>query len=158
MAIEQHGSNQDQPDFLLDLELSADGRHWDLVVVGELDLATADRLVDAGLKALALGEAKGLALDLSEVTFLDAAGVGALVRLRNAALEVDRYFELGDCSLPVLRVLRLTGLDSVFDSPVELFGVPLRRPRLVVLPGGGTTPRTPHTAYDPDAPDGHRAG
>jgi anti-anti-sigma factor len=50
-------------------------------------------------------------VDLSGVTAIDAAGIGALISLRAAGT----YLRLVDPSETVRRVLRLTNLDSVFD-------------------------------------------
>jgi anti-anti-sigma factor len=50
-------------------------------------------------------------VDLSGVTAIDAAGLGALLSLRAAVI----YLRLVDPSETVLQVLRLTNLDSVFD-------------------------------------------
>jgi len=50
-------------------------------------------------------------LDLSGVTAIDAAGLGALISLRAAG----SYLRLVDPSETVRRVLRLTNLHSVFD-------------------------------------------
>jgi anti-anti-sigma factor len=50
-------------------------------------------------------------VDLSGVTAIDAAGIGALISLRAAGT----YFRLVDPSETVRQVLRLTNLHSVFD-------------------------------------------
>ena len=50
-------------------------------------------------------------LDLSGMTAIDAAGIGALISLRAAGT----YLRLVDPSETVRQVLRLTNLDSVFD-------------------------------------------
>jgi anti-anti-sigma factor len=52
-----------------------------------------------------------IAVDLSGVTAIDAAGIGALMSLRAAST----YLRLIDPSETVCRVLRLAGLHSVFD-------------------------------------------
>jgi anti-anti-sigma factor len=50
-------------------------------------------------------------VDLSGVTAIDAAGIGALISLRAAGT----YLRVVDPSETVRQVLRLTNLDSVFD-------------------------------------------
>ena len=52
-----------------------------------------------------------LILDLSGVTAIDAAGIGALVSLHAAGT----YLSLVDPSETVRQVLRLTSLDAVFE-------------------------------------------
>jgi anti-anti-sigma factor len=54
---------------------------------------------------------RDIILDLSGVTAIDAAGIGALVSLQAAGT----YVRLVGPSLAVRHVLRLTNLDSVFD-------------------------------------------
>src|SRR6478672_7385165 len=50
-------------------------------------------------------------LDLADVTAIDAAGIGALVSLQAAGV----YLKLMNPTEPVLTVLRLTGMDSLFE-------------------------------------------
>jgi anti-anti-sigma factor len=54
---------------------------------------------------------RDVVLDLSEVSAIDAAGVGALVSLQAAGV----YLKLMNPSEPVREVLRLTGLEAVFE-------------------------------------------
>jgi len=54
---------------------------------------------------------RDIILDLSGVTAIDAAGIGALVSLQAAGT----YLRLVGPSLAVRQVLRLTSLDSVFE-------------------------------------------
>jgi len=88
-----------------------------LAVAGELDVATALELRGAGEQALADG-AQSLVLDLSEVTFLDSSGLGALIAIRNAVLEAGRVLQLRQPSARVNKVLELSGLTGVFDIQV----------------------------------------
>ncbi len=60
-----------------------------------------------------------LQVDLSAVTFLDSSGVGALVGLRNAALNKGGSLVLVSPQPPVRRVLELTTMDKVFDIHEE---------------------------------------
>jgi anti-sigma B factor antagonist len=48
------------------------------------------------------------------VTFIDACGLGALVRLRNAGREAGKTVELTGVPVLVARLLRITGLDTAF--------------------------------------------
>jgi anti-anti-sigma factor len=50
-------------------------------------------------------------LDLAEVTAIDAGGIGALVSLQAAGI----YLKLLNPTEPVRTVLRLTGMDSLFE-------------------------------------------
>jgi anti-anti-sigma factor len=86
-----------------------------VVVSGEVDVSVADQLRESGEQALAAPDCAGLVIELGAVTFLDSTGLGALVALRNAALEAGVSFELRDVPDPVRRILELTGMDTVFD-------------------------------------------
>jgi anti-anti-sigma factor len=63
-------------------------------------------------------------VDLSGVTAIDAAGIGALISLRAAGT----YLRLVDPSETVRRVLRLTNLYSVFDISESECGKPAATP------------------------------
>jgi anti-anti-sigma factor len=78
---------------------------WSVRVIGELDDANAGAL-EAGLQELD-GD-KAIALDLSRLEFMSAAGVEVLVRLAYA----NRSVEIVHCSAPVERLLSTCGLDS----------------------------------------------
>lgn len=54
---------------------------------------------------------RDVVLDLSEVSAIDAAGIGALVSLQAAGV----YLKLMNPTGPVEQVLRLTGLEAVFE-------------------------------------------
>ncbi|MGW3042713.1 STAS domain-containing protein [Kitasatospora sp. NPDC001159] len=74
---------------------------------GEIDLATAPRLRRKPARALA--ERHEVVLDLSEVTFMDCAGLDALVQARDLADRTGARLVLHGVAHPVARLLRLTG-------------------------------------------------
>ena len=74
--------------------------------VGELDVATAPQLVECLDAQLGAGAAI-LVVDLGGVTFCSAAGLGALIAARHRAQAARAELLLGDCSIPVLRLLAL---------------------------------------------------
>ncbi len=96
-----------------------DNRRRQLTLSGELDLATAPTLVDLGLEALARPGTSVLAIDVGEVTFIDSTALGALVRLRNAALAGAKRVELVTVPDRVQRLLELTGLSDVFAAEAD---------------------------------------
>jgi anti-sigma B factor antagonist len=86
-----------------------------LQVAGEVDLATAPRLQAAQLAAVAAAAAPAeVQVDLYEVTFLDAVGIGVLVRGREAARRTGLGFSAYNAHGIVLRVLEVVGLADVF--------------------------------------------
>jgi anti-sigma B factor antagonist len=83
-----------------------------LAVFGEVDLATADQLYEAGMKALADGAP--VRIDLAGVTFMDSTGLAALVRIRNQA-EDPGHLIVQNPRPNVARVFAVTALDKVFQ-------------------------------------------
>lgn len=79
---------------------------------GEIDLTNAEFLRDALLSALNAGAA-GLVVDLTAATFLDSAGVTALVRASRRASASGAALRLAVTAPAVLRVLDLVGLDQL---------------------------------------------
>lgn len=102
---------------MLDIRITEQEGHVACQPVGELDAYT----VPAFREALAgLGSVPRLLIDLSEVPFMDSAGLGALIggirRVRESGGEVAVA-----CARPALtRLLHTTGFDrivSVTDTP-----------------------------------------
>lgn len=82
-----------------------------VTVAGELDLATApllDEILFADLAELVV-------VDLTAVTFLGVAGITVLLRHRDLACLRGAAFRLVAGTRPVLRPMRLLGLDSGFE-------------------------------------------
>jgi anti-anti-sigma factor len=85
-----------------------------LVLAGELDMATADKVRQAALCLLHHDGCDRLVLDLMDVSFIDCAGLGALIDLRNAASDADRPLTILDPSTAVSRLLHLARLENTF--------------------------------------------
>jgi anti-sigma B factor antagonist len=81
-------------------------------VLGEIDLATSDRLRQLE------GQQGALVLDLHGVTFIDSTGVAALVRLRSQCQHDGCTFAIEAASEPVLRVLQLVNLHELLLGAV----------------------------------------
>ncbi|WP_412102901.1 STAS domain-containing protein [Plantactinospora sp. KLBMP9567] len=90
-----------------------------LGVAGEIDLATAPVLRDKLLTLLRDQTPAVLVVDLAGVAFLDCAGIGALVGVRNAAGEAGCELRVTDPQPFVRRVLEVTGLLGIFTAPIE---------------------------------------
>ncbi len=86
----------------------------DVTVSGDIDLGCADDVATFATLSLDDPSLRSLTLDLAAVTFMDSTGIGALVRIRNTALEVGKQLTLRDPSEPVTKVLKITGLDTLF--------------------------------------------
>jgi anti-anti-sigma factor len=76
----------------------------------ELDLATADRLAEQGCAASA--HAWLLLLDLSDLSFCDARGLSALVKIANHADQTGCRYGLISPRPQVAKVIRICRLDQ----------------------------------------------
>jgi anti-sigma B factor antagonist len=93
---------------------------------GELDIATAER-AHAYLRAVLDTDKKGdLVLNLADLTFCDAAGLGVLARVAGHARRTGRSVRLIAPRPPLIRIMRITGMDAVFPE--------VREPVLTMVP------------------------
>lgn len=85
-----------------------------LAVRGEVDVYSAPALHDA-LGSLLASDAKAVVVDLTAVGFLDSTGLGVLVAARTAALDVGSALPIACDHARILKLFKITGLDSVFE-------------------------------------------
>lgn len=86
---------------------------------GELDMASAprfERVLNTALEHCA----STVALDLSELTFLDSTGIHVLISADRRATHQGCTFVLRSPTRSVLKVLRLTGVDRLMVIESEL--------------------------------------
>ena len=92
------------------------GPGWECVtlrLIGEVDLLTAPLVRDAGLAATRQ-HALSIRLDLSGVTFMDLAGLDAILATRRRAFRDGVLVHLVEPGRNVMRVLEATGTDRLF--------------------------------------------
>jgi len=72
-------------------------------------------------------------LDLSNVTTIDAHGLGVLLQLREQAVASGTHFELINVNERLSRVFEITRLNTVFEinPSIEFFCKPTHAPRLL---------------------------
>jgi anti-sigma B factor antagonist len=88
---------------------------WIVVrVEGELDLHTSPQLRDHVLASIGEPPIR-IALDLTDVTFMDSSSLGMLVTCLKRVRERDGELMLVGVSGSPMKVFALTGLDRVFD-------------------------------------------
>lgn len=85
-----------------------------VTATGEVDITNAEGLRDAFLSVLNAG-ARGLVVDMTATTFLDSAGVTALVRASRRAAATEATVRLAVTAPAVLRVLNLVGIDRLIE-------------------------------------------
>jgi anti-sigma B factor antagonist len=86
-----------------------------VVLDGEIDIATAPAIRRLLLAAISGGSVH-LAVDMSGVTFLGAAGIGVLVAAANRAWEAGGSLSLPVPSPQVRRLLGILQLDAVLPT------------------------------------------
>lgn len=102
----QYPLGADRPP-LLSLDVQSLGTTAHLALAGELDTVSVPMLNEAIDKSLA--QHNSVALDLDAVTFIDSAGLGALIRGFKAAEAAGGSLRVARASAPVARLLELTG-------------------------------------------------
>ena len=101
----------------LTCQISASG-HAEVALRGELDLATADRVVSYVSEVIDRHDGPVVA-DLRDVAFCDACGLGALVRIVSYAERAGRPLELARPSRSVSKIMRITGVDHRLLAPAR---------------------------------------
>jgi anti-sigma B factor antagonist len=114
------------------LEPLGDGRMM-LRISGELDMSTRDHLARAMRSVLAADGTTLVIVDLSATRFLDASGIGALMRMRGSALAAGANLVVREPREMVATVLRITRADEVLCAA---------SPAVSGIDGGGGS-RTP---------------
>ena len=104
-------------------QLAADGRAT-VQVRGELDIATADQAY-AYLRDIVDSQDGPVMMNLSGLTFCDAAGLGVLARVAGHARRSGRSLKLTAARPSLVRIMHITGMDEAFPE--------LRSPSLSVL-------------------------
>jgi anti-anti-sigma factor len=99
----------DQPCLLVDLQ-GSDTEPARMVVFGEVDAVSADRLQQAVVDVLRRRRPRGLEMDFHGVTFLDSVGIRALLLCHADARRVDCQIRLTNPHPMVYHVLQITGL------------------------------------------------
>jgi anti-sigma B factor antagonist len=93
----------------LSLATQRDGEQVNLAVGGEIDISTADALERAIADAINGGSGTVI-VDLSDVTFMDSAGINALLKGRRWADAKDQQFRVTGATGIVRQILDVTGV------------------------------------------------
>ena len=84
-------------------------------MTGELDIATAEQAYSY-ISEVIDGRLAPVTVDLSDLTFCDASGLGALARIARHAREAGRQLMLTSARPSVVKIMRITGLDRLFPE------------------------------------------
>lgn len=88
-----------------------------IALQGELDLSTAPSLRDAIHES---AREKGVVVDLQDLTFMDSAGIGTLLRAHQELSQEGRPFKLVITQRRFLQLLEITGLRDIFEIAPSL--------------------------------------
>jgi anti-sigma B factor antagonist len=97
----------------LKLEVTESSGSAVVTIAGEIDVASAPSLSRCLGQCMDEG-CTDIRLEMSGVSFMDSSGIKALLAARGQLEEVDGKLTLSNPSRTVLRVLDVTGLNSVF--------------------------------------------
>jgi anti-sigma B factor antagonist len=95
-----------------DIDTSVTGDVARITLSGDLDLNSCPRLLNA-IREIARPPLRAIRLDCRGVTFLDSAGVRALIVSRNEATRTGIDVVVVEPSGPVVRVIEMTGLTGL---------------------------------------------
>jgi len=85
----------------------------ELVLAGDLDMAATFRIEPEVDRLLAGHAVRRLVLDVADVGFIDSAGLGALLAIRERTKSLGIDMALVNVSDPVRRILDLSGMAAV---------------------------------------------
>ncbi len=103
------------------MEILVNEEAGDLVIValkGDIDLEHSGKVREALLEAV--GPARGVIVDMSGVTMIDSSGVASLLEAFQTARKRGKDFILAAAGDPVMRVLKLARLDTVFQITTDV--------------------------------------
>jgi anti-anti-sigma factor len=99
----------------LDIEARQGSAGITIVLLGEFDMSGTERFWAYVTEALAAGP-RAITVDASGLEFVDSAGLMALVRAREAAIEAGVQFRVSDPSPELRRIAELCGLEDLLSS------------------------------------------
>ena len=83
-------------------------------LAGGYDAANKRAILDQVASVLSLHGVDEVALDMSRVTFIDSAALGAMVAARRICESQGKRLTVRNPSIPVTRILRITFADVLF--------------------------------------------
>ena len=116
----------------MDVFLTRRDKHIHMIAVcGEVDLATADELV-VRLRTLSGTRRGPILLDLSQITFIDCAGLRSLRAFEQHVATAGGSVHVAAVSLPVARLFELLALHTG-APPIPARPAPAHGPRPVAV-------------------------
>jgi anti-anti-sigma factor len=86
----------------------------ELLLRGEFDYSATQNVIDTAASALTEDSVRRLVVDLTDVTFIDSSGVGALVNIYRMSRATGAMAVLRDPTPATAAILRITSVDQLF--------------------------------------------
>ena len=83
---------------------------------GEIDHYAAEKLRDDMEKLIGMRRPKELALDFTEVTFMDSSGIGMLIGRYKTMTSLGGRVRAYGLSAPIMRLFRMAGLHRIIPT------------------------------------------
>ena len=100
------------PEFAI-IEQGSEAGHYVIAARGEIDLFTAPELKQVITEAIESGERR-VAIDLSEVSFLDSTALGVLIGAVKRLRSRDGVLTIVNTDANIAKTFEITGLDQIF--------------------------------------------
>jgi anti-anti-sigma factor len=86
----------------------------ELLLRGEFDYSATQGVIDTAASVLTDDSVRRLVVDLTDVTFIDSSGVGALVNIYRMSRATGAMAVLRDPTPATAAILRITSVDQLF--------------------------------------------
>jgi anti-anti-sigma factor len=96
------------------IDIAEDGQRCVLSLAGDVGLGVGDELIETAVRSATETDASCLVIDFAAVTFIDSAGLRALVAIRDAVNGIGKYVALWNVSARIRDLLATSDLDRVF--------------------------------------------
>jgi anti-sigma B factor antagonist len=99
----------------IDKKLIVDNNYWSIKLVGEVDVANANKFREALAESY---EEQGadIVLDASELSYIDSTGLGIVIGAYGRMKERGHSISIKDARQNVKKLLQITSLDKIFCS------------------------------------------
>jgi len=83
-------------------------------LTGGIDYSMQENFKDANEQALAASEVTNIIVDFKEASFLDSAGIRALIMLKKGADQLEKTLVIKSCNETIFKIFEIGGFDIMF--------------------------------------------
>lgn len=94
-------------------KLDSQHRFWDVMIEGELDVSTAEKLKEH-LNKLTNEEVIDIKMDLTNLDYIDSTGLGVMVGVLKKLKSNEKDIYIINPKNNVKKIFSITGLDKIF--------------------------------------------